>query len=321
MLKNPLLLAALGLPFSLPTPANSAPAPDEQTVLDPVVVTATRTPEREDRTLASVSVVDRATIEERQLRSVPDALRGLPGVTVSTSGGVASIFLRGTNSDAVLVLVDGVKVGSATLGTSPWADLPIEQIERIEVVRGPRSSLYGSKAIGGVIQIFTRRGGGALTPRFSVGAGSFDTANISGGISGGGDQGWFNLSGDFKQSQGFDACYGQVFPFAGCGVVEPDRDGYEQIGGSARAGYRFSDRAEVDLNYLGANNTTDFDGSIFSGNQSQTAQQVLGARARLVPLTPWIVTLAAGYSLDKYAATFSGDGDTGPSDRRLRHRA
>ncbi|HYN78023.1 MAG TPA: TonB-dependent receptor, partial [Lamprocystis sp. (in: g-proteobacteria)] len=304
-MKNSLLLAALGLPICCPALAASTPAADEQTVLDPVIVTATRTPERADRTLASVSVIDRATIEQRQLRSVPDALRGLAGVTISDSGGVSSVFLRGTNSDAVLVLVDGVKVGSATLGTSPWADLPIQQIERIEVVRGPRSSLYGSKAIGGVIQIFTRRGGGDLTPRVTIDAGSFETAAISGGISGGGERGWFNLSGDFAQSSGFDACSGRVFPYAGCGVVEPDLDGYTQKGGSARAGYRFSERAEVDLSWLGANNITDFDGSIFSGNQSKTAQQVFGARARLVPLTRWVVTLAAGYSLDKYAATYS----------------
>jgi len=304
-LKHVLFVAALGLPFALSALAESDPSAEAQTVLDPVVVTATRTPERADRTLAAVSVVDRATIEKRQLRSVPDALRGLPGVTVSSSGGVASVYLRGTNSDSVLVLVDGVKVGSATLGTTPWADLPIQQIERIEVVRGPRSSLYGSKAIGGVIQIFTRRGGGDLTPRVTVTGGSFNTAAISGGLSGGGEHAWFNLSGDFAQTDGFNACYGQIAPFAGCGVFEPDRDAATQLGGSARLGYRFSERAEIDLSYLGANTTADFDGTRFSGNRSRSAQQVYGARTRLVPFTPWVVTLAAGYSLDKYTADYS----------------
>ncbi len=311
-MRSPLLLVAVGLPFcnvafGETTAEESGASASASTTLDPVVVTATRTPTRAEQTLASVSVVDRATIEQRQLRSVPDALRGLPGVTVSTSGGVSSVFLRGTDSDSVLVLVDGVKVGSATLGTSPWQDLPIDQIERIEVVRGPRSSLYGSKALGGVIQIFTRRGGGALKPRFTLGAGSYDTASISGGISGGGANGWFNLSGDFEQSDGFDNCSGRVFPFAGCGVVEPDRDGYRQIGGSARAGYRFGERAEIDFNYLAANNEVDFDGDMFSGNHSVAEQQVIGATARLVPLDPWTLTLAAGRSRDNYDVTYTDD--------------
>ena len=139
-----------------------------------MVVTATRTPEPESQTLASVTVIDRAEIERRQARSVPDLLRGLAGVSVSASGGPgqpASVFLRGTDADQVLILIDGVKVGAATLGSVQLENLPIAQIERVELVRGPRSSLYGSEAIGGVIQIFTRKGGGALTPRFSVGAG------------------------------------------------------------------------------------------------------------------------------------------------------
>jgi vitamin B12 transporter len=309
-MKHPILLAALGLPLSTAALA-ATDAADRGTTLDPVVVTATRTPTRAEDTLASVSVVDRAEIDRRQLRSVPDALRGLPGVTVSTGAGISSVFLRGTDADSVLVLVDGVKVGSATLGTTPWADLPIDQIERIEVVRGPRSSLYGSKALGGVIQIFTRHGGGELKPRFTLGAGSYSTASISGGLSGGGQNGWFDIGANFEQSDGYNACYGRVDPFAGCGVVEPDKDGYRQIGGSLRAGYRFSDRAEVDLSYLGANNRVDFDGSIFSGNYSVSDQQVLGAKVRLVPLDPWTATLSAGRSLDQYEASYK-DGQLSP---------
>ncbi len=176
-MRFPLLAAALSLPFGLPVHA------DTQTVtLDPLVVTATRTPETEDQILASVSVIDREEIERRQFRSVPDALRGLPGVSISGSGGAgqpASLFLRGTNAGHVLVLIDGVKVGSATLGTAPLQDLPIAQVERIEVVRGPRSSLYGSEAIGGVIQIFTRRGGGPICDRASASAPGASTPRVS----------------------------------------------------------------------------------------------------------------------------------------------
>ena len=163
--------------------------------LPDIVVTATRTAQSADATLASVSIITRQDIERLQAQSLPDVLRGVAGLTLSNNGGAGkatSVFLRGTNADHVLVLVDGIKVGSATLGTASFQDIPVQQIERIEIVRGPRASLYGSEAIGGVIQIFTRKGGGALTPSFSATAGSYGTVNGALGLSGGGEQGWFN---------------------------------------------------------------------------------------------------------------------------------
>ncbi len=301
-MRFPVMVAALSLPLGLPVQAQTSAV-----TLDPLVVTATRTPETEDQTLASVSVIDRAEIERRQFRSVPDALRGLPGVSVSGSGGAgqpSSIFLRGTNAGHVLVLIDGVKVGSATLGNAPLQDLPIAQIDRIEVVRGPRSSLYGSEAIGGVIQIFTRRGGGELRPRLSAGAGTFNTASLSGGVSGGGERGWFDVGGNYESTDGINACAGRAFPFAGCGVDEPDRDGYRNLGVSARAGYEFSDKAKIDFSLLSSDNRTDFDGSFFSGNLSRAEQQVLGVEGTLRPLEPWTLTLSAGRSWDKYRAFY-----------------
>ena len=279
----------------------------DTTELGPVVVTATRTPEPESQTLASVTVIDRAEIERRQARSVPDLLRGLAGVSVSGSGGPgqpSSVFVRGTDADQTLVLIDGVKVGGATLGSVQWENLPVAQIERIELVRGPRSSLYGSEAIGGVIQIFTRKGGGALNPRASVGAGTYGTANGSLGLSGGGDKGWFNLEGSLEQTDGFNACNGRPEPFAGCGVFESDSDGYQNRSVSARAGYALHERAEIDVHLLRTDNAVDFDGSPFSGNSARSSQQVLGASARLKPLDPWTLTLAAGRYWDKFRAFF-----------------
>jgi vitamin B12 transporter len=304
-MSRPVLHAALVVATLVPIAAPSAE--ESPTVLDPVVVTATRTPEPESQTLASVSVVDRGEIERRQSVSVADALRGLPGVTVDGSGGPgqpASVFLRGSDADHVLVLIDGVKVGSATLGTAPFQDLPIALVDRIEVVRGPRSSLYGSEAIGGVIQIFTRKGGGPLTPRAAVTAGSFDTAAVSGGVSGGGENGWFNFGGSFEQTAGFNACDGRPDPFAGCGVYAPDRDGYTNRSANARAGWRFGEALEVDAHVLRSDNETDFDGGPFSGDSSRSAQQVMGASARLRPLEAWTLTLAGGRSEDDYRAFY-----------------
>ena len=159
----------------------------ETETLPPVIVTATRTAQTTDESLASVSVITRDTIEKKQILSVQGALLGVPGLNISNNGGLgkpSDIFMRGTNSDHVLILIDGVRAGSATLGTTSIQDIPIDQIERIEIVRGPRSSLYGSEAIGGVIQIFTRKGGDGLKPFISVGGGTYNTYKISAGVAG-----------------------------------------------------------------------------------------------------------------------------------------
>jgi vitamin B12 transporter len=296
------LAAALLLPI-LPAALAAQPA----TRLDPVVVTATRTAVTADETLAAVTVVDRAEIERKQARTVADALRGTPGLAIANTGGrgaPTTVFLRGTESDQVLVLIDGVRVGSPTLGPAPFQDIPIDQVERIEVVRGPRSSLYGSEAIGGVIQIFTRKGGGPLRPRVSAGAGSRQSVEGSLGLSGGGDQGWFDANIAFERTDGFNACVGSLT--AGCFTIEPDDDGFENASGSLRAGWRFSDQAAVDTHFLRSESDTEFDGSLFSGNELSTVQQVAGASATLAPLASWDLKLTAGRSWDEQDVFFDG---------------
>ncbi|MGH8474469.1 MAG: TonB-dependent vitamin B12 receptor [Methylococcales bacterium] len=277
------------------------PFPSISVELDPVIVTATRTPRTADDTLASVSVIDREDIERQQAQSVQDLLRGLPGVGIANNGGLGkatSVFLRGTESDHVLVLIDGVKAGSASLGTTQFQNIPVEQIERIEVVRGPRSSLYGSEAIGGVIQIFTRKGGGGLKPFFSIGGGSFRTFNASAGISGGGEQGWFNLSGSGLDTAGFNACNGKPSPGgAGCFTLEPDKDGFRNLSGSLRAGYHFENGLDVDAHALVASGKTKFDGTFV--NESESLQGVFGGTLRYSPFEIWDITLTAGRSLDE----------------------
>ena len=116
--------------------------------VSPIIVTATRTAQTADETLAAVTVITREDIERQQPTSVADLLRGTPGIGLSNNGGLGkgtSVYLRGTESEHVLVLIDGVKVGSATSGTTQFQDIPVDQIERIEIVRGPRSSLYGDR--------------------------------------------------------------------------------------------------------------------------------------------------------------------------------
>ena len=137
------------------------------------------------------------------------------------------------------MLIDGIRIGSATAGTVALQNLPLEQIERIEFVRGPRSSLYGSEAVGGVLQLFTRRGGGRLRPEFSVSGGSYGTLQGSAALQGGGERAWFSLQGSAQSVDGFDACRGSSTEFAGCFTEEPDDDASDYASVAVRGGYRF----------------------------------------------------------------------------------
>jgi len=263
-----------------------------------IIVTATRTAETTDETLAAVTVITRNDIERLQVSSVQSLLQGIAGINIANNGGAGkatSLFFRGTESDHMLVLIDGIKVGSATLGTTAFQHIPVEQIERIEVVRGPLSSLYGSEAIGGVIQIFTRKGGAETKPFFSIGGGSYDTYNASLGVSGGGERGWYSLSASGYDTKGFNACNGKPSPGgAGCFTVEPDEDGYSNLSGSLRAGYRFESGLEVDAHALQTNADTEFDGGFV--NESESVQKVLGGSVRFSPLDIWQISLVAGSS-------------------------
>ncbi len=259
--------------------------------LPDTVITATRIAQSADATLASVSVITRRDLERLQAQSLPEVLRGVAGLTISNNGGagkMTSVFLRGTNSDHVLVLVDGIKIGSATLGTASFQDIPVAQIERIEIVRGPRASLYGSEAIGGVIQIFTRKGGGAPTPSFSATAGSYGTVNGTLGMAGGGEQGWFNAKLNQQNINGFNAFNSNP--------AEPDKDGYRNSSLGLRGGYRFDNGVIADAQLLRANSKNKFDGSFV--NEAEGVQQVLGGSLKFAPLQAWNMTLRAGSSQD-----------------------
>jgi vitamin B12 transporter len=266
------------------------------TVLDTIIVTATRTAQTADETLSSVTVLTQDDIQRQQAQSVQELLRGLPGINIANNGGpgkATSVFMRGTESDHVLVLIDGVKIGSATSGATPFETIPVSQIERIEIVRGPRSSLYGSEAIGGVIQIFTKKGGGDLKPSFSITAGSDDTYKASIGVSGGGERGWFNLGASGIDTNGFNACNDS----SGCFTTEPDDDAHRNISGSLRAGYRFTNGLEVDLHALRSKGKTEYDGSFV--NESETVQQSVGGTLRFSPVYFWHTALTVGHSRDE----------------------
>ncbi|TAM05128.1 MAG: TonB-dependent vitamin B12 receptor, partial [Rhodanobacter sp.] len=277
---------------------------NDATALNPVVVTATRTPVTIEDSLSSVTVITRADIERLQPLSVSDLLVGLPGVSVAQAGGLGqptSLFLRGTNSSHTLVLIDGVRIGSVTTGMAAFEQLPVEQIERIEIVRGPRSSLYGADAIGGVIQIFTRHGSrdGGLKPSFSLTAGSDNLLRGQVGLSGGSENGWYNLSVGKQYTRGINACrIGAGEVFAGCFTDEPDRDAYRNQNLVLNGGYRWDNGTQITANWLRSLGEVHFDGSY--QNRSRTVQQTAGSVLSFNPLQAWKSTLSIGQNLDRY---------------------
>jgi len=269
-----------------------------------IVVTATRTERTQSATLAPNTVITRADIERTQAESVRELLRRSPGISVANQGGpgkLTSIFVRGTNSNHTLLLVDGVRYDDITSGVAAIQDIPVEQIERIEIVRGPRSSLYGADAIGGVIQIFTRDGEGrAEAPYFSVGGGTHGTQEGQAGFSGGNRRGHYNLSVSGTETDGFNACRGRPFGApgggAGCFVDQPDNDGYERTSGSLNAGYRFDNGLNMRMHVLRSEGDVEFDGGSAAGNRADILRQILGVSAGANIAERWQLELSVGRS-------------------------
>ncbi|QDW66467.1 TonB-dependent vitamin B12 receptor [Luteimonas granuli] len=282
----------------------------QATDLDTIVVTATRTAIKAEDSNVPVQVIDRAVIERSQAASLVDLLRGRAGINLANQGGpgkLTSMFLRGTESDHVLVLVDGVRIGSATAGMVMFQDLPLEQIERIEIVRGPRSSLYGSEAIGGVIQIFTRRAGDGegLRSNFSLGVGSNALRQASAGIGGGGERGWFQAQGAWQRTDGIDSCRGTAAGWgAGCYADEPDRDGYRNASVSLRGGGKLGETVELEGHAMVADAFNEYDGTVFGGNEADNRQQVFGGRLGWRPREGADVNVRIGRADDKAESHF-----------------
>ncbi len=285
---------------------STANAQDRPTDLGEVVVTATRTAVTVDQSLAAVEIIDREQIQRSQARSLPELLRGRAGVNLVNQGGlgkISTLFLRGTESDHTLFLVNGVRIGSATSGLASLQDLPLELIERIEIVRGPRSSLYGSEAIGGVIQVFTRRKRDGVSPRLRLGAGSHGLREAGAGVDIGGARGWFGIDYTHQSSDGINACRGIGAPFyAGCGMdhPDPDRDGYENNALSLRGGIEITDAWTADAHVLRSegHNAYDADPAWGLPDNSDTTQQVVGGKLRYVANDRFTLQLVAGRNLD-----------------------
>lgn len=285
MHQKPLAAVLAGL-FSLSsTQAFSQSDRNAIPVLDEIVVTATRTARTADESLASVTVISRRDIEASQANSLDEVLRAVPDLDLSRNGGYGkstSLFLRGTNAGHVLVLVDGVRAASATLGTFAWENLRPEQVERIEIVRGPRAALYGSDAVGGVIQIFTRKARG---PFFKAGLGSHGTWEAGAGLGGGED--WrYSLEAGRFHSDGIPT-----------NVVFNRNHGYDNTHLAAGLEGKLASDLTLNLDFTHAEGGSELDSN--TGNED-FSNHVLSARLAHKVSEAWSQRLTLGHALDDY---------------------
>ena len=251
--------SCLALPLLLLTTASAFAETferDEALKLPDTLISANRQVEARNDSSAANTVFTREDIDRLQPGSVTDLLQRVPGVQVAQAGGRGSlpgIYIRGTQSAQSLVLVDGQRIGSSTSGDSNLQHLNIDQIERVEVLRGSRSVIYGSDAIGGVIQIFTRRGTEqSLQPRLHLGFGSHQTWERSLGLAGGDEKTRFNLGASLDETAGLDRTH-ESYP------SDSDHDAYRNKSISLSLSHALTDDIEVGANLLDNRGKSEFD--------------------------------------------------------------
>jgi vitamin B12 transporter len=270
---------------------------------DAVVVTASRTEQRLRDAIPHTTILTQKDIRDSQAVDLPTLLRSEAGFETTQTGGIggtSSVFMRGGRSAQALILVDGVRLEDAGFGTTAIQHIMLDEVERIEIVRGNVSSLYGSGAIGGVVQVFTKRGSGAPAPYADLTLGSRNTSKLRAGYGGRLGDTTFNVTGTRFDTKGFSAMDPSV-----ASLANPDPDGYrnESIAGSIS--HRLSRRHELGASFLQARGRADLDGNTaFLGDTPATqhqAKQDLGMlqgywEARLVEA--WKSRLTAGEGTD-----------------------
>jgi len=266
--------------------------------LNEMVVTATRTAQPLTDVLADVSIVDRQTIEQSGATGLADVLARLPGIEISRNGGPAttsSVFLRGAETRFTAVYVDGVRVDSQSgSGGATWEAIPLSQIDRIEVLRGPAAAIYGSDAVAGVIQIFTRKGEAGVAPYVGVGVGSHRTWRAEAGVSGASGTVDYALGATREGSRGFDAT-----TKAGS---NPDRDGYHQSSVSGRLGWQLNAAHRLEGTLLHNESNSGYDTSA-ADDRSLHRLQALGLHWDAQWSGQYKTRLSVTESKDRYQTT------------------
>ncbi|MCS3461915.1 TonB-dependent receptor domain-containing protein [Aeromonas sp. BIGb0445] len=232
---------------------------------DTLVVTANRVEQPVSSVLAPVVVIDRAEIEARQVQSLPELLKTLPGVQITTLGGrghQSSLFIRGTNSNHSLVLVNGRPIAAMVTGAPDLSQIPLGNIERVEYIRGPRAAVYGSDAIGGVINLITQtsaKEGGETHLKGGVGSHGYGLGQLR-SVQALGAKTDANLMIGYEREDGYDVV---------AAAQQPDRDGFDSLNGQLGFNHAFSDAWSADINAQGYDNQTEMDDPYLSSDQSR----------------------------------------------------
>lgn len=260
-MKKSTIVSLIGLSFTNPSFASESltelsPSLAADTIsLNDVVVTATRTPQQQEALIADATIIDAQEIERGGQTTLVELLQQQPGIEITNNGGAgkaSGIFMRGTNSGHVVVLIDGVRVQSATAGTTTFENIPLNHIDRIEIIRGPASSLYGQDAIGGVIQLFTKKGESA--PKFyaNFGYGTYDTTLAEAG-----------LRGKLKDtSYAFNISANTTNGFSSLDTNNPnlnDNDGYRNLATSGSLAHLIAEGHELGLNFMHSKGLSRYD--------------------------------------------------------------
>jgi vitamin B12 transporter len=233
----------------------------DNTSAQTIVVTATRTPEAPRDVLSDNIVITAEEIQQSGQTNLVDLLQQKRGVEITTTGGpgtTASVFIRGAANEQSIVLIDGMRVGSSTSGGATWENIPLSQIDHIEIVYGPLSSLYGADAMGGVVQIFTKQGEGAFHSSVTVGYGSYDTRTVDASVAG-------SSGGDMKIHYAFDVArdestgFPATTPNAGPYSYNPNKDGYDKDSVSGQLSMDAGKGHTVGLSFLQTTNNAQFD--------------------------------------------------------------
>lgn len=310
------LAALLPALFAIPAQAQ------QLALLDPVVVTATRQSQRANEAIADVTIIDRQDIENAgPTTTLAELLGRSTGIEFGRAGGHGadeSIFIRGTNSGHALVLIDGIRVNSATTGATAIQMIPLAQVERIEVLRGPASALYGSDAIGGVIQIFTRNASDAPLLAIQAGAGNASTyetniahTNRIGNFT-------YGIKAGISGSEGINAIESAAYP-----GYNPDKDGYRSTNVNLNASYRFTPDTEIGAGFFETRTTSRYDAyqwdpnvlpwgaSVNANRNYEMKHRIAGAYsyASFAPTSNWKSTLRVAQGIDRTESPESVIGD------------
>ena len=302
------------LPLSLAvmTQTSLVQASDDVYQLDDVIVTATRTAQTADQTLAPVSVVTRQDIEESQATGVYELLDKLPGVQLTSNGGpgsTTSLMIRGTSSQQVLVMIDGQRIGSATNGTASIEYLDPDQIERIEIVRGPRASLYGADAVGGVMNVITRTSSGEPMLSLKTGYGSRNTRTASANVSGNTEVTRYHLGVSRFITDGYDRTTSKK-------NNNKDDDFYYNTTVTTKVDHDFTDDLTIGVNFYQSEGASAYDGiesTIPEYDTSHTKpryifkEQALSTFAKYNVSDDWQTTLTLSHSVDESEASRDAD--------------